>query len=62
MTKKSKPAARADKSKGGPTAEEHRKMAAEFHAKARLHDAKADVIDAKNPPKAPKYGSRGYPC
>lgn len=39
------------KSKGGMSAEEHRKMAEAFHAKARLHSAHADLKDAKNPPK-----------
>lgn len=50
-SKPSKPAAKA------PTADHHRTKAAEFRAKARLHEAKAEMLDVKNPPKRPKgYG------
>lgn len=42
------------KAKGGMTAEDHRKMSEQHYAKARLHSAHADLMDAKNPPKRPK--------
>jgi len=29
----------------------HRQKSSELHAMARLHDAKADIMAAKNPPK-----------
>jgi len=57
---KGKPA--GGKSKGTVSATDHRKMADTLYAKARIHSAKADLADAQNPPKKPKYGSRGYPC
>jgi hypothetical protein len=65
MAKKAaKPASKGSgKETGGMSAEQHRRKAAELHAQARLHDARADLAEAKNPPKKPpKYGSRGYPC
>jgi len=34
-----------------PTADMHRQKAAELHAKARLHSARADMMDVKNPKK-----------
>lgn len=36
----------------------HRQRAREYRAKAQLHDAKASMMEAKNPPKKP---SGGYP-
>lgn len=37
--------------KGAMSAQDHRQKAEAFHAKARLHSAQADLMDAKNPPK-----------
>lgn len=52
MAKKpSKPAAKP------PSADHHRTKAAEFRAKARLHEAKAEMLDVKNPPKPGKHRS-----
>jgi hypothetical protein len=59
MAKKSSSKPAATKSKGGMSPADHRKMADEHHAKARLHSAQADLMDAKNPPK--KGTTRGYP-
>jgi hypothetical protein len=44
----------------GMSSADHRKVAEQHYAKARLHTAHADLKDAKNPPK--KSMSRGYPC
>lgn len=49
----------AKKSSGGskakpPTADYHRKMAQTHSAQARIHGAKADLMDAQNPPKQRK--------
>jgi hypothetical protein len=53
MTKKSgskaKPAGKSKES--GVSVAEHRKLANTYHAKARLHSAKAELMEAKNPPK-----------
>lgn len=38
---------------------EHRKAADLLYAKARIHNAKADLAEAMNPP---KKGARTYPC
>lgn len=51
MAKKSSGKGSGDKSKGGMSSAEHRKMAETYYAKARLHNAHADLKDAKNPPK-----------
>lgn len=59
MAKKSKPAGGSIKSKGSLSAVDHRKLSMALHAKARIHDAQADLIEAKNPP---KRSTRGYPC
>lgn len=56
-----KPSGTKSKEDAG-SAQFHRKRAAELHAQARLHDAKADLADAKNPPKPVKWSGRGYPC
>jgi len=46
-----------NKSKGGSvkpksmSAADHRKMAETLNARARIHHAQADLMDAKNPPK-----------
>lgn len=55
----SKPAAKkaAKKPAGGMTAKDHRNAAAKLSAQARLHHAKADLLDAINPPKPSKNGS-----
>lgn len=39
------------KPKGVMTAEDHRKVASTLQAKARIHNAKADLAEALNPPK-----------
>ncbi len=44
---KSKPAPKAKP----PDAEHHRRMAGTYSAKARIHSAKADLLDAQNPKK-----------
>lgn len=62
MAKKSQSKGSGDKTNAGMSSTNHRKMAAELYAKARLHDAKADLADAKNPPKKPKYTGRGHLC
>lgn len=51
-----KPAKPAAKKSEGLTAKDHRDAAAKHHAKARLHSAKADLMDALNPPKPGKNG------
>lgn len=38
-------------SKGGMSADDHRKVANTLQAKARIHHAKADLAEALNPPK-----------
>jgi len=47
----------AVKGKSEMSAEDHRKKAAEFRAHGRMHEAKADLLDAKNPkkPMGPGY-------
>lgn len=52
MAKKSggKPSKPAAKTKA-PDADHHRKMAGTYSAKARIHSARADLIDAQNPKK-----------
>lgn len=40
-----------------PNADYHRKMAGTYSAKARIHGAKADLLDAQNP----KKNTRNYP-
>jgi hypothetical protein len=51
MAKKpSKPAAKKEAPKG-LTADQHRQKAAEYNAYADMHRAKANLADAKNPPK-----------
>lgn len=63
MTKKSgNKSAGGNKSKtaAGMSAADHRKISREHYAKGRLHDAKADLMDAKNPPKSPKPVRGGY--
>lgn len=42
------------------TAEHHRQRAREFRAKAQMAEAKASMIDVKNPPKKPIPGGYGY--
>lgn len=37
-----------------PSSVDHRTKAAELRARARLHEAKAEMIDVKNPPKPGK--------
>lgn len=54
MTKKTKKSSRK-----AMTAEDHHRMAATYHAKGSLHRAKAEVLEAQNPPK--KMGSRVRP-
>jgi hypothetical protein len=54
MAKKPAPKKAAPKGKSGTTADDHRRMAAEHSAKARLHSARADLADAMNPPKGGK--------
>lgn len=44
----------------GMSAEDHRKMSRELYAKGRLHDAKADLMEAKNPPKKSSRGCINY--
>lgn len=51
-SKSSKPAPKT------PDADHHRKMAGTYSAKARIHSAKADLLDAQNPK---KNSTRGYP-
>ena len=41
----------------GMSADDHRKLASKHHARARLHDARADMLDVDNPPKAPTKGA-----
>ena len=56
MAKKS--ASSKGKGKSAPkevSADDHRKMASQHSARSRLHSAKADLIDAKNPPKKGTY-------
>ena len=50
MAKKSGSKTGGNKSKG-MTAADHRKAAEMLYAKGRLHHAKADLMEAKNPPK-----------
>lgn len=61
MAKKSSGKASGGKSSGS-VAVDLRRKSAELYAKARILDARADLKDAENPPKKPRYGSRGYPC
>lgn len=60
MAKKSSGGSKA-KAKTGTTAADHRKLSEQHYAKARLHSAHADLMDAKNPPPKSKT-PRGYPC
>lgn len=59
MAKKSSGKGGSVKSNGSLSPGEHRKIANTLQARARLHHAKADLAEAKNPP---KKGSRLYPC
>jgi hypothetical protein len=54
MAKKSSGKPKGEKPKAGMSPTDHRKMAEQHHAKARLHSAQADLMDAKNPPKSKK--------
>lgn len=51
MAKKSVGKVSKTTTKKGMGADYHRKMAQEHSARARLHGAKADLIDAQNPGK-----------
>lgn len=51
MAKKPSTKSGGTKTKGGLSAADHRKRSEEHYAKARLHSAHADLMDAKNPPK-----------
>jgi len=54
MAKKSGGGSGKGKPKHAMSADDHRKMANTLHARARIHDAKADLAYAKNPPKKSK--------
>lgn len=42
------------------TATDHRKKSEEHYAKARLHSARADLLDAKNPTKGKTHVAKPY--
>ena len=58
MAKKAAP--KAGKAKPSMSPEEHRKQGQILSARARLHHAKADMLEAKNPPKRDKGRIIGY--
>lgn len=51
MKKSSSKSAKSAPKTKVPDADYHRKMAGTFSAKARIHSAKADLMDAQNPKK-----------
>jgi hypothetical protein len=51
MPFKKKPPAKSVKKRGPMDADDHRRLAREHSAKSSLHHAKAELLEAKDPPK-----------